>query len=120
MKKYTWFLLILCLISLSCKETDTIYQPVETLTDPDVSPVVIYTFPAAGTVGPYDGFSTSITVRFNKLMDVASLRHSIHFVSPAGELLPDTGIVTLNQGDVATITPIRSNLNVSFLWKVAR
>jgi hypothetical protein len=120
MKKRALLLSVLCLISITCKETTTIYQPFDTLTDPAVKPAVIYTFPGSNSIGPYYGFSMNFTVRFNKLMDLSSLRHAIHFLSPVGDLLPDTCLISINQGDVASITPIRSNLIVPFLWKVGR
>lgn len=119
-RKQTWLLLVACLISITCKETDTIYEPVNSLTDQAVKPAVIYTFPGAKSIGPYNGFSSTITVRFNKLMDLPSLQHAVHFVSTVGDLLPDTSTISINQGDVATITPIRSNLNYPLLWKVGR
>jgi hypothetical protein len=119
-RKQTWFVLLMCLIAITCKETDTIYEPVNTLTDPAVKPVVIYTFPSANSVGPFDGFSSTITVRFNKLMDLSALRHAIHFISTVGDLLPDTSTLSINQGDVASVTPIRSNMSLPLLWKVGR
>lgn len=119
-RKQTWLLLVACVISISCKETDTIYEPVNSLTDQAVKPAVIYTFPGANSIGPYNGFSSTITVRFNKLMDLPSLQHAVHFISTVGDLLPDTSAISINQGDVASITPIRSNLNFPLLWKVGR
>jgi hypothetical protein len=113
-------LLVICFIAITCKETDTIYTPVETLTDPSVKPVVIYSFPGSNSIGPYSGFSSTITVRFNKLMDASTLQHAVHFISPIGDLLPDTSTISINQGDVASITPIRSNLLYPLLWKVGR
>ncbi len=120
MRKQTWLLVAACLFSITCKETDTIYEPVNSLTDQAVKPAVIYTFPDANSIGPYSGFSSTITVRFNKLMDLPSLQHAIHFISTVGDLLPDTSSISINQGDVASITPIRSNLNYPLLWKVGR
>jgi hypothetical protein len=104
------------LSSLSC--TDTVVTPGEILTDPAVMPTVIYTSPQKNSIGPYNNFSATITVRFNKLMDQASLQHAIHFYSPSGDLRPDTGTFSINQGDVASITPIRTNLAVPFSWRV--
>lgn len=115
-----WTVLLLVLAALTCKETDTVYQPIDLLTDPSVSPFVIYTFPSTGSVGPYDGFSSTLTVRFNKIMDLPSLHRAVHFSSPLQDIRSDTCVVTANQGDVATITPIHTNLSLPFLWRVGR
>ncbi|MFI5253754.1 MAG: Ig-like domain-containing protein [Bacteroidota bacterium] len=118
--KQICLLLLVSLISITCKETDTIYTPVETLTDPAVQPEVIYTFPASYGIGPFNNFSSTITIRFNKLMDASTLQHAVHFISSAGDLLPDTSSISVNQGDVASISPIRSNPNYPFLWRVGK
>ena len=118
-RKSTLLLLFVSLLAVTCKETDTVYQPVNSLTDASVLPAVIYTFPAKNTDGPYYGFSTALTVRFNKLMDLASLHHAIHFISPNGELLPDSNLISSTQGDVATITAVRTNVSSSIYWRVA-
>ncbi len=115
-----WLVLVLAFAALTCKETDTVYQPVDLLTDPSVPPSVIYTFPGNGTAGPYDGFSSTLTVRFNKFMDIPSLQRAVHFSSPLGDIRSDTCVVTASQGDVASITPVRTNLALPFLWRVGR
>ena len=107
-----WSFIGLCLCSITCKETDTVYQPIDMLTDPSVTPQVIYTNPGNRTTGPYVNFSSTLTVRFNKLMDFASVQHALHFSSPDSDLLPDTASLSMNQGDVASISPIRTNLNL--------
>src|SRR5258705_7362462 len=90
-----WLVLAgLSLCSMSC--TDTVVTPGEILTDPAVMPVVIYTSPQKNSAGPYSNFNATITVRFNKLMDPASLLHAIHFSSAAGDLLPDTATLSIN------------------------
>ncbi len=104
--------------SISCKDTTTtIYEP-GVLNDPAVMPVALYTFPGAGSVGPYDGFATTVTVRFNKFMDYATLHRAVHWSSPAGDVRSDTSVVTLNQGDVASISPIRTNLGIPFRFRI--
>ena len=113
MSKLSWLLLLVALLAISCKETEKIYTPINTLTDPALMPEVIYTFPQRGATGPYEGFSTTLTVRFNKLMDAASLHHAVHFYSDAGDISPDTSILSINQGDVATISPVRGSLTVA-------
>ncbi len=118
-RHHAFLLLMLSLFALSCKETTTIYES-NTLTDPAIMPEVIYTSPGANTTGPYDGFTTSFTVRFNKLMDPSSVRHAVHFLSSVGDILPDTCGFAINQGDVATIVPVRSVLTLPFLWRVGR
>lgn len=120
--KTIFIFLLLSLVSITCKETDTIYEPTNTntLTDPSVKPAVIYTFPAANSVGPYDDFRSSFTMRFNKLMDFASLNHAIHFYSDLGDVRSDTSVLSINQGDVATITSIQSDVSIPFLWRVGK
>jgi hypothetical protein len=117
----TIFWAFIALLSITCKDNDTVYVPMPaSLTDPSLEPLVMYTSPAGSSVGPYDNFSTSITVRFNKLMDYASLHHAIHFTSTLGDLYADTSLLSLNQGDVATITPMRKDLTIPFRWRVGQ
>jgi hypothetical protein len=104
----------LCL--LSCK--DNTVSSEDLLNDPAVKPAVIYTYPGINSTGPYDNFGTSITVRFNKLMDQASVQHAVSFDSQVGDLLPDTGRASSSTGEIYSITPVLSNPGVPFLWRV--
>ncbi len=106
----------LCLLLSTCKEKDFI--PVDLLNDPSVQPEVIYTYPPQNSTGPYDNFSSTITIRFNKLMDLTSLQHGVHISSSLGDVKPDTARVSSSTGDVASISPIAANAAAPFSWKV--
>lgn len=66
------------LMLFGCKETntvtgDSVITTRDALTDPNVSPAVVWTFPTNNSVGPYTAFNTSthyFTVQFNKMMNV--------------------------------------------------
>lgn len=115
-----WLLILSGLVSMTCRDKETILVPVDLLTDPGTKPAVIYTYPPQGSQGPYDNFSTSVTVRFNKLMDLSSLQRAARFSSTAGNLRTDTSRVASTTGDVASIDPVAADPNLPFLWKVGQ
>src|SRR2546425_1064370 len=112
------FLLATCLISITCKQN--VIAPANLLSDPSIMPSVIYTYPQANSTGPYENFSTSITVRFNKLMDLTSLQHAVRFSSLLGDIKEDTGSVYSQTGEVASISPVFANPTARFLWKIGQ
>src|SRR5262245_28774671 len=113
-----FFLLLAGLCLISC--TDNTVSPEDLLADPSVKPAVIYTYPGINTAGPYDNIGTSITVRFNKLMDQASVQHAVTFDSQVGDLMSDTGRATSSTGEVYSITPVVVNTGLPFLWRVGK
>src|SRR5437867_1853112 len=76
---------------------------VELLTDPRVLPKVIYTYPPMNSQGPYDNFTNSVVVRFNKIMDIPSLRRSIQVSSPEGNVRTDSAHIYTSGGDIFTV-----------------
>src|SRR6266849_3429062 len=94
---HKWLMLVFGLASMSCKQN--FVAPADLLSDPSIKPVVIYAYPSPNSTGPYDNFSTSITVRFNKLMDVTSLQHAVRFSSLLGDIKEDTGSVYSQTGE---------------------
>src|SRR5258708_24301207 len=114
--RHLFILLLAGLCLLSCK--DNTVSSEDLLNDPSVKPAVIYTYPGISSAGPYDNFGTSITVRFNKLMDQASIQHAVSFDSQVGDLLPDTGRASSSTGEIYSITPVVANPGVPFLWRV--
>src|SRR5258707_2474438 len=74
----------------------------ESLTDPQIRPKVIFTEPSDGTVGPYDSYN-QVQIRFNKIMDLSSLRRAIRFTSPLNDVSTDTSSVVSTAGDLVTI-----------------
>ncbi len=90
MKNLLWFSMLLMAITAGgCKETgnDVInnYYDTDALTDPNVKPKVVFTYPANGSIGPFDNFdpqnataNPQITIQLNKLVNVMDLgSHSI-------------------------------------------
>ncbi|MBI1803826.1 MAG: Ig-like domain-containing protein [Ignavibacteriae bacterium] len=91
----------------------------ESLTDPAIQPKVIFTVPAANSLGPYQEFTYQMTVRFNKIMNPLSVKRALRISAPAGNIVIDTTSVRTTGGDVFTFTAFdttgRSSLN---RWKV--
>ena len=113
-----WLLLAACLTSITCKQN--VIAPADQLSDPSIKPAVIYTYPARNSTGPFDNFSTTITVRFNKLMDLTSLQHAVRFFSLLGDIKEDTGRASSQSGEVASVSPVMTNPNIRFLWRIGQ
>jgi Big-like domain-containing protein len=109
----------------------------ESLGDPAIQPKVIYTYPSANSVGPYDDFYlllgwfidrepgyyvpvyfSQFQARFNKYMDRSSVRRSVAFSSPSGDLRADTNYVVSVGGDVFFINPVDTLGRRFSQWKV--
>lgn len=91
------------------------------LDDPSVQPAVVYTYPPMNSEGPYPDFYVNdcgydfcnyyslIQVRFNKFMDVSSVRRAVRIASSAGDVTTDTAHVVSVGGDVVMVTPVDTN-----------
>jgi hypothetical protein len=103
----------------------------ESLTDPSVMPKVIYTYPPANSVGPYDdlyllncGFEycsyySRFQLRFNKIMDYTSTRRAISLASPFHNLRVDTTYLFTVGGDVFLLHPTDSSgYRYNLRWRV--
>jgi hypothetical protein len=101
------FMLALCYPG--CKET-YIYGP-ETLVDPSIVPMVIYTYPPPNSQGPYDPLNNDrneaegFVVRFNKLMDAASVKRSISISSNRRSISTDSSRIS-GSGEVYKVLPV--------------
>ena len=60
------------------------------LTDPSVKPKVIWTFPENGQTGPISNFNESISIRFNKIMDISTVNKSLQLSPQSGYARIDT------------------------------
>jgi hypothetical protein len=114
---------LVSLLSVSCKGPEGPAGPPgegdASLTDPSIQPIVINTYPLNGSVGPYGDFNGRITVRFNKIMDRASIKQAVSISSPLGDVLVDTTSVAVQNTDVFTFIPVDSRgSSVHFLWKI--
>jgi len=90
------------------------------LDDPSIAPAVIYTYPVANSIGPYPGlekqlcgdqpcwYVTEILVRFNKFMDIASVRRSVKLSSSSGDLRADSNRIGSTGGDYFYIRPVET------------
>jgi hypothetical protein len=110
----------LALAGLNCEEN--VYQVVDTAESPDdpaVIPRVVYTYPPANSTGPYPdiyigtcGYYCSaekrIQIRFNKYMDITSVRGAIRLECPDDNLRIDPQYVVPVGGDIFLITPVDS------------
>lgn len=86
------------LVSLSCKEETIIVSSDDTLVDPNVAPRVSFTYPSLNSEGPYLAWDANygapfFEVRFNKFMDVASVKRSLKVTSAARSLAMDSNSV---------------------------
>jgi hypothetical protein len=91
------------------------------LGDPAVMPEVIYTYPPSSGIGPFPElyslqcgwewcyYYSQFQLRFNKFMDVSSVRRSVRISSPVGDIYADTGSILSVGGDVFIINPVDSN-----------
>ena len=88
-----------------------------TLTDPRIQPVIIFACQSEGSVGPYDTYN-QIQIRFNKIMDLSSLRHAIRLSSEDG-VSTDTNSFATDGGDLITFSAgDSSGSRAGFRWKV--
>ncbi len=91
------------------------------LDDPGLMPAVVYTYPEMNSSGPYPDFYFSycefeycsfysmIQIRFNKFMDVTSVRRAVSLTSTFGDIRTDTNDVVALGGDVVMVTPNDTN-----------
>ncbi len=89
---------------------------IDEMTNPNIKPKVIWTFPSNGQVGPIRNWYNRIQIRFNKLLDITTINQSIQS-SPLQDGLPiiDTIYVRVPNGDNIDI-PIYSY----FPWKIGQ
>ena len=69
----------LLMFAAGCKETTTVNSPPDNLLDPNVKPVVLYTYPPNNGVGPFNVYTRGVNgqqphffLQFNKLMITSS------------------------------------------------
>jgi hypothetical protein len=96
-------------------------DPNGSLSDPSVMPEVIYSYPGANTTGPYPElylfdcnfewcrWYSQFQVRFNKFMDVTSVRRAVRLSSALGDIHADTNFILSVGGDVFILSPVDSN-----------
>src|SRR2546426_2995352 len=65
----------------------------ESLNDPHIQPVVVFTDPTGASIGPFDSYN-QFQIRFNKYMDIASLKRAIRFTSALDDVSTDTSTVS--------------------------
>jgi hypothetical protein len=88
----------------------------ETLADSLTPPRVIYTYPSNNSCGPYDNYNR-FQIRFNKIMDLTSLRKAVTFSAPQGIISPDTSSFTSVGGDLIIFNAADS-LGNPVVWKI--
>jgi Bacterial Ig-like domain len=118
--------LIPLLFNLSCRGPEGPQGPqgepgpnLAALTDPTIMPVVLTTYPPSNSEGPYADFGMSqIQIRFNKIMDRASVIRAMRIGSNRRPVYIDSNDVHSIGGDVFTFRPI-DNFNMPVtLWKI--
>ncbi len=142
--RFSFLLLALLFVCFGCRGPEGPTGPqgppgsgLGSLSDPAVLPRVIYTYPPANSVGPYSdfyiplgwiyyldtwpGYPVSISqfqLRFNKYMDLTSVRRSVSLTSSAGDVLVDTNYVISVGGDVFLVNPIDTTGSRTEIWKI--
>jgi hypothetical protein len=91
------------------------------MSDPSVMPKVVYSYPGEGTTGPYPelfrfdcqfefcSYYSQFQVRFNKYMDLTSVRRAVRLSGPDGNIRADTNFILSMGGDVFVLSPVDSN-----------
>jgi hypothetical protein len=118
--------LIAILFNLSCRGPEGPQGPqgdpgpnLNALTDPTIMPVVLSTYPPVNSEGPYADFGTSqIQIRFNKIMDRASVIRALRIGSNRRPVIIDTTEVHSVGGDVFTFHPVDNFNRPVTLWKI--
>ncbi|HLB00068.1 MAG TPA: Ig-like domain-containing protein [Bacteroidota bacterium] len=113
--------IITALVSLSCEGPQgPPGSGLGSLSDPSILPEVIYSYPPASSVGPYPElyqyncgwewciWYSQFQVRFNKFMDVSSVRRAVRLSSPSGDIHADTSYILSVGGDVFILNPVDS------------
>ena len=95
---------------------------VDALTDPNIKPQVIDTYPPSNSQGPYEGLLyPQVQIRFNKLMDPSSVKRAIIISANDDNSRADTGKFLAVGGDMFLIGVIDSASYPSiYRWKVGR
>ncbi len=123
MKTINLSILFLFILLVGCRDlegpSDLPGPDVEALIDPNIMPKVIATYPVANSNGPYDEFPISqIQIRFNKIMDRATVKRAISFKSNRRLLQIDTNNIQSIGGDIFTFYPTDVSGRRNFLWKI--
>ncbi len=113
MRKHLWFAILGALCALSCQEDNLIVSSSDSLVDPHIMPKVIFTYPPLNSSGPYPDWElpswtspgTRFEIRFNKLMDLSSVRRAVHLNSTLRTLSIDSGSVYSSGRDYFYFTP---------------
>lgn len=93
----------------------------DALTDPTVKPKVLWTFPANGQIGPIaelHNLNNTVSVRFNKILDVSTVNRSIQISPSAGYIHLDTTGISVPSGDVIFILPHADSSDV--FWAIGQ
>ncbi|HLF13357.1 MAG TPA: Ig-like domain-containing protein [Bacteroidota bacterium] len=114
-------ILICAIAALSCEGPVGPPGPgLGSLSDPAIMPEVIYTYPQDSSVGPYPdlyqfycgwewcSWYSQFQVRFNKFMDVSSVRRAVRLSSPWGDIHVDSSFILSVGGDVFILNPVDS------------
>lgn len=119
-------LVIYSLLNLTCRGPEGPQGPkgdpgpnLDALTDPSIMPSVIATYPPANSEGPYADFvNNQVQIRFNKIMDRASVIRALRIGSNKRVIKIDTNDVHSVGGDLFTFHPF-DNFNMPItLWKI--
>jgi hypothetical protein len=120
MKVQCLFLLAAIFFLLSCKGPAGPMGPsgADALTDPNIKPKVIWTFPSNGQIGPITDFYSRVSIRFNKILDASTIYHSIQ-LSPSntGYARVDTNNTLSFTGDIISVGLYSDS---SYMWAVGQ
>ena len=117
----TTIILICAMLAFACEGPMGPSGPgLGSLSDPSIMPKVIYSYPLGSSVGPYPElyqfncgwewctWYSQFQVRFNKFMDLSSVRWAVRLSSPFGDIRADTNFIISVGGDVFILNPVDS------------
>lgn len=97
---------------------------VDALTDPQVKPKVIWTFPADGQVGPIENFGDGMSIRFNKIVDYSTVNKAITISPVSGYARIDTSNYLLTTpypfAPTGDLVVARVAADSSVLWEIGQ
>ncbi|MBI1803825.1 MAG: Ig-like domain-containing protein [Ignavibacteriae bacterium] len=121
---YRYALIVLVCICCACRGPEGSMGPAgvggedySALADSIIQPRVIFTDPTDQSIGPFDVYNR-IQIRFNKIMDVNSLKRAISFSADGESVFLDTTSIATEEGDIVTISARDSVRIASFRWKI--
>ena len=116
--------LVTALVAAGCNTEVDFGEPprpdYDPLRDANISPRVIETFPPDNSQGPYENFGTVVRLRFNKVMELTTLRQAVHLSSQLGDVSIDPVTIATPDGVTFSFEAVCTDSPARFWWKVGQ